>query len=81
MCIIPRKNTDFQVNSFASIQAFNVVNGDVVTWRTLWPSIAEYFGLKTEKPGEESIVLEELMKDKEPVWEEIVKKHGLQVNL
>ncbi|KAF2744575.1 NAD dependent epimerase/dehydratase family protein [Sporormia fimetaria CBS 119925] len=29
----------------AANQAFNVVNGDIHSWQTLWPRIAQYFGL------------------------------------
>ena len=72
---------DFLV--FASVfcfQAFNVVNGDVVKRRFLWPTIAEYFGLKPGEVEDQPLNLEELMKDKEAVWDEIVEKHGLKVN-
>ena len=58
-----------------------MVNGDIFKWRLLWPSIAEYFGLKPGEPGEDPLNVEELMKDKESVWDEIVEKHGLQVGL
>ncbi|KAE8393602.1 hypothetical protein BDV23DRAFT_191472 [Aspergillus alliaceus] len=29
-----------------SNEAFNVVNGDVQSWQTMWPLLAEYFGLR-----------------------------------
>ena len=58
------------------LQAFNVVNGAVFKWRFLWPSIAEYFELKTEEPKDERLGVNELKKDKEPVWDEIVEKYG-----
>ena len=57
-----------------------MVNGDVFKWRFLWPSIAEYFGLKPGEPEDQPLNMEELMKDKEAVWDEIVEKHGLKVS-
>ena len=66
--------------SIYCLQAFNVVNGDVFKWRFLWPNIAEYFRLKPVEPQDQPLNLEELMKDKEAVWDEIVDKHGLKVN-
>ena len=57
-----------------------MVNGDVFKWRFLWPSIAEYFGLKPGDPEDQPLNIEELMKDKKAVWDEIVEKHGLKVN-
>jgi len=33
----------------AANQAFNVVNGDVESWMTLWPKVATYFGASVKK--------------------------------
>lgn len=56
-------------------QAFNVANGDIVRWRDLWPGIAEHFGLQ---PGHfRPISLLEWVRDKEPAWANIVRRHGL----
>ncbi len=40
-------------------QAFNVVNGDPERWSTLWPAIADYFGMECGEPasGSESLSL------------------------
>ena len=56
-------------------QAFNVTNGDVFRWRSLWPRIASYFGceLGIVRP----LKLAEWMRDKQPIWERIVRRHGL----
>jgi nucleoside-diphosphate-sugar epimerase len=57
-------------------QAFNVTNGDVFRWKHVWPRIAAHFGMKV---GEvRTLKLSEWMADKEPVWQRIVKKHGLK---
>ncbi|XP_051139051.1 (S)-8-oxocitronellyl enol synthase-like [Andrographis paniculata] len=59
-------------------QAFNVSNGDVFKWKHLWKVLANEFGLQAVGyEGKEPVLLEELMKGKEGVWDEIVKKNGL----
>ena len=59
----------------AANQAFNMVNGDFFRWENLWPRIAEHFGL--EAGGVQEIDLELMMADKEPLWQEIVRKYSL----
>ena len=61
-----------------NFQAFNVTNGDVFTWGKLWQHFAEYFGLKVAL-SDELLSIQEFMKDKEKVWDDIVTKHGLKV--
>ncbi len=56
-------------------QAFNMVNGDHFRWQYLWPRIADYFGM--EDGGVQQIDLELMMADKEPLWDEVVRQHGL----
>ncbi len=57
-------------------QSFNVVNGDLFRWRHLWERLAAYFDM--EAGGVQTIPLARLMADKEPVWREIVERHGLR---
>lgn len=59
----------------AANEAFNMVNGDFFRWEHLWPRFAEYFGLETGVV--QHIDLEYMMADKEPLWNEIVRKHKL----
>ncbi|MEJ0075865.1 MAG: NAD-dependent dehydratase [Alphaproteobacteria bacterium] len=56
-------------------QAFNVANGDVVSWRSLWPRIAAAFGIAAGEVRPCS--LNEWSRDKQPVWDSIVAKYGL----
>lgn len=57
-------------------QAFNVVNGDTPTWEQLWAGYADYFGVK---PGEPTgFSLAQYMADKEALWADIARKHGLK---
>ncbi|KAF5468141.1 hypothetical protein F2P56_012318 [Juglans regia] len=67
------------VDPNARNEAFNCNNGDVFKWKHLWKVLAERFGI--EKYGfeeGEKVSLVEMMKDKGPVWEEIVRKNHLQ---
>ena len=56
-------------------QDFNVVNGDWSRWSELWPDFATYFGMKAGTPR--NLKLEEWIKDKSPVWDAVIAKHGL----
>ena len=56
-------------------ESFNVTNGDVYRWEHMWGRIAEYFDMEAGPP--QQINLAQMMADKEPLWDEIVAKHGL----
>lgn len=56
-------------------EAFNVANGDAVTWRSLWPHLAAFFDIAAGDARPFS--LNEWARDKQPVWEMIVRRHGL----
>ncbi|WP_244817530.1 SDR family oxidoreductase [Caballeronia sp. Lep1P3] len=56
-------------------ESYNLTNGDVFRWDQLWPAIADHLGMPLAEP--QTISLREYMADKGPLWERIVKKHGL----
>ncbi len=58
-------------------QAFNIANGDVFRWRTLWPQIAEHFGVPWEGFVDEARPLEGRMRGTEDVWRRIVEENDL----
>ncbi|KAK4935612.1 hypothetical protein LTR10_023373 [Elasticomyces elasticus] len=71
-------------------EAFNYVNGDVFTWRALWPELAAYYGADCPPPKwdraagqHETLTTEfdlvEWSKDKGELWERIVSKYGGKV--
>ncbi|KAG5230824.1 hypothetical protein OIU76_006324 [Salix suchowensis] len=70
------------VDPNAQNEAFNIHNGDLFKWKHLWKILAEEFGIEEHgfEEGESNITFAEAMKDKEPVWEEIVKKNQLLPN-
>ncbi len=57
-------------------QAYNITNGDYFRWRDLWPQIASVFAMQDAGPQPFSLV--EFMADKAPLWDAMVKKHGLK---
>lgn len=59
----------------AANRAFNVSNGDVFRWKRLWPRLAEHFGLAMGEVRPN--LLTQLMADKDPVWQQVVRRHGL----
>lgn len=61
----------------AADTAFNVVDGDVVRWRRLWPRLAAHLGVEPAGPSEQPQPLEEQMADAGPVWDALVREHGL----
>ncbi|KAI3465285.1 hypothetical protein Pfo_021948 [Paulownia fortunei] len=60
-------------------EAFNCSNGDVFKWKHLWKVLADKFDVEYEEfdENQEYVSLAERMKDKGPVWDEIVKKNNL----
>jgi nucleoside-diphosphate-sugar epimerase len=57
-------------------QAFNIANGDLFRWNDMWPKIARFFDLEVAPPLPMS--LEIVMSDKEPLWDGMVRRHGLE---
>ena len=60
----------------AADEVFNVTNGDFFRWENLWPRFAGFFGMAVGPV--QTIPLAEFMADKGPVWDGIVRKHGLR---
>lgn len=57
-------------------EAFNITNGDYFRWQLLWPRIAACFGMEvgTQVP----LRLADFMADKGPLWDGLVRHHGLR---
>lgn len=64
------------ISSEAADEAFNLTNGDAFRWATLWPQFAKFFDMDYALP--QAIPLAEFMADKQPLWEKIAQKYGLQ---
>ncbi len=58
-------------------QAFNTANGDVFRWRTLWPHIADLFGIPWEGFDTEPRPLEDSMTGMQDTWHRIAERDGL----
>jgi nucleoside-diphosphate-sugar epimerase len=57
-------------------QAYNITNGDYFRWQHVWPAIARAFDMPAA--GSEPHSLVQFMADKAPLWDAMVKKHGLK---
>jgi nucleoside-diphosphate-sugar epimerase len=67
------------VDPYARNEAFNVHNGDIFRWKMFWKVLAEQFEIQEYGFVEgKNIGLQEMMKDKGAVWEEIVRQNQLQ---
>ncbi|MBC8137675.1 MAG: SDR family oxidoreductase [Fibrella sp.] len=56
-------------------EAFNINNGDLFRWSDMLPKIARFFDLEVAPPLPMS--LDVVMADKEPLWNAMTEKHGL----
>ena len=56
-------------------ETFNVANGDVFVWRTVWPAIADALGM--EVGPDEPMRLADVMPGAGAEWAAIVRAHGL----
>jgi nucleoside-diphosphate-sugar epimerase len=58
-------------------EAWNVVNGDIFRWRSLWPRLATYFGVVPEGFDTVPRPLEVQMQGSEAAWREIAAARDL----
>jgi nucleoside-diphosphate-sugar epimerase len=56
-------------------QAYNITNGDMFRWSSMWPKIAAFFDLDVAPPL--SMSLAESMADKNDLWNRMIARHGL----
>ncbi|MGE0153138.1 MAG: NAD-dependent epimerase/dehydratase family protein [Reyranellaceae bacterium] len=60
----------------AADQTFNVTNGDVFDWPSLWPALAEIFGMAAGPP--EPHLLADTLPAQEGIWRRARRRHGLR---
>ncbi|MFT8717701.1 SDR family oxidoreductase [Gluconobacter potus] len=58
-------------------EAFNIVNGDLVRWKWLWPRLAAWFGIEAAPYPGHATSLEETLSGDAELWEQIAAKYGL----
>jgi len=58
-------------------RAFNIANGDVIVWSTLWPRLAELFGMALGEPSQER--LRDAMPAQAALWQRLAQREGLRV--
>ena len=59
----------------AADQVFNVTNGDVLTWRNLWPAAAQACGIGVGQPH--PMPLAAVMPGRGETWRTLAERHGL----
>lgn len=60
----------------AAGETYNLTNGEVFTWRDMWPGIAETLGVR---PGpDESLSVAQYLTQRAGLWDEITELHGLK---
>jgi nucleoside-diphosphate-sugar epimerase len=57
-------------------EIFNITNGDVFDWQSLWPALAEIFGMEIGAP--QPLLLAEALPPLEDVWRGFLRRHGLR---
>ncbi|WP_439029087.1 SDR family oxidoreductase [Gordonia terrae] len=60
----------------AAGEHFNLTNGEVFSWRDLWPALADELGV--EAGPDNPVSLGEFLPAKADVWKRIVEKYGLR---
>ena len=60
----------------AANETFNITNGDVFSWRDLWPSFAR--ALDVETGPDEPMSLSRWLPEQEATWQRVVEHHGLR---
>jgi nucleoside-diphosphate-sugar epimerase len=63
-------------SALARDEVFNVTNGDVYSWRGVWPSIAGTFGMAPGGP--DPISFAEWMPGRSTAWARLVEEHSLR---
>lgn len=56
-------------------QAYNITNGDLFRWSSMWPKLAAFFDLDVAPPL--TMSLTDVMADKADLWSEMVERHSL----
>ncbi|HYG42621.1 MAG TPA: SDR family oxidoreductase [Bordetella sp.] len=63
-------------NSQAWGEHYNLTNGEVFSWRDLWPGLAEF--LQVDTGPDQPLCLAEYLPSRADAWAEIVQRHGLR---
>ena len=59
-------------------ETYNLTNGEVFSWRDMWPAIAQTLGVQLGE--DESLSVAEYVTEREPLWQNIVASHNLAPN-
>ncbi|KAF9895130.1 hypothetical protein FE257_000032 [Aspergillus nanangensis] len=65
----------------ANGSAFNIADGETVTWEQVWPGICAYFGLVGVEPEQRPVDMEGFVTQHQGVWDRVVERYGLKKGL
>lgn len=60
----------------ASGETFNLTNGEVFTWRDMWPALADTLGVPTGP--DEPLSIAAYLSERTALWREVAQRHSLQ---
>ncbi|KAE8137801.1 hypothetical protein BDV38DRAFT_282732 [Aspergillus pseudotamarii] len=58
--------------------AFNVADGEAVSWEQVWPGLCSYFELVGVRPQAEQKKIEDFVRENQGAWDALVERHGLR---
>lgn len=73
--LLARATTWAATNPGSRNEAYNITNGDLFRWSSMWPNLAAFFDLDTAPPLPMSLT--DVMADKAQLWDEMTARHGL----
>ncbi|KAM5387026.1 hypothetical protein ACJZ2D_000319 [Fusarium nematophilum] len=62
-------------------RAFNIADGETVTWAHVWPHLCAHFHLVGKGPVKDSIPMEQFVREHRDKWVALAKKHGVEEGL
>ncbi len=60
----------------AKDQTFNITNGDVFEWRSIWPAIADVLGIEVGPDSPRSLAT--FLPERSATWDRVIAKYGLR---
>lgn len=74
--LLAKATTWAATNPGSRNEAYNITNGDIYRWSSMWSKIAAFFDLDVAPPLPMSLT--EVMADKSALWDTMVQRHGLR---
>jgi nucleoside-diphosphate-sugar epimerase len=73
--LLARASAWAAVQEHTAFEIFNITNGDLFRWESLWPKVAKYFDM--DAAPTQTVSLSELMPLQKETWMSMIKKYDL----